>query len=81
MTKLARRTHIPARWTQDELAPITHDGHLLLARRLIAALDQDRRERDFALGPLGKPVLEGLGCCEQSASSRPGGDAGGSVAL
>jgi hypothetical protein len=79
MTKLARRTHIPARWAQDELAPITHDDHLLPTRRLIAALDQDHRDRGHALGLLGKPVLERFGRCKQFAWNGAGGDTGGSV--
>ncbi len=80
MTKLACRTHIPARWNQNELARIAHGDHQLLARRLIAAPEQDRRERDLALGPPGKPALEGFRRCEQSAWNGAGGDTGGSVA-
>jgi hypothetical protein len=80
MTKLARRTHIPVKWTQDELARIAHNDHQLLARQLISSLHQDRRERDLASGPAGKPALERFGRCEQSACNSVGGDTGGSLA-
>ena len=80
MTKLASRTHIPARWTQGELAPITQHDHLLLAHLLIAALDQDRQERDLSLGPLGKPALEHFRRCVQFTCNDVGDDTGGVVA-
>jgi len=80
MTKLARRTNIPAKWTQDEQATFTYDGHLLPALWLIAALDQDCRDRDLALGSPGEPALQRFGCCEQSACNSVGGDTGGSGA-
>ena len=80
MTKLALPTHIPARYAQDELVHIAHVGHLLPVRRLIAALDQDRRGQNLALGSPGEPALERFGCGEQSASNSVGGDTGGSGA-
>jgi hypothetical protein len=73
MTKLAR-THIPTRWPQDELVPITHGDHLLLA------LQYDRRERSLGLWPPGEPALERFGCCKQFACNSVGGDTGGSGA-
>jgi len=80
MTKLALPTHIPARYAQDELVHIAHVGHLLPVRWLIAALDQDCRDRDLALGSPGEPALQRFGCCEQSACNNVDGDTEGSVA-
>ena len=78
--KLARCTHTHVKWPHEDLACITHDGHLLPAPRLVSALDQDRRDRGHALGLLGQSVLERFGRCEQFARNEGGGDTGRSLA-
>ena len=58
MMKLARCTHTPVKWPHEDLACITHDGHLLPAPRLVSALDQDRRDR--GRDPRGGPRTDRL---------------------
>ncbi len=79
MTKLACRTSIPIKWTQDELDPTVHSCHPLLVRWLIVAPDQGRRGRNRALGQSGKPAKERIRCREQCAWNCGDGDTGRSA--